>query len=140
MEGEQKWFKYPLPHPSPSKVQRLCLGWYRSASRGHFYRVYCGCAYVYAILSLEENSSQEQLRQAASAPFHLHSAFSASSPHGHLPFCSFIQGNFCFACARAKLFQDFGSVSLSPACKHSAVYTPLPCRALEAEYFEKMSL
>lgn len=74
------------------------------------------------------------------SPLHLHSASSASSPPGHLPFCSFIQGNFCSACTRAKLLLDFDSGSLSPACNHSAVYTPPPCRALEAEYFEKMSL
>ena len=124
----------PRPHQQGAEVMSRLLSFCQSWSFLSCLLQMCLCVCHPQLRGKLKSGTTEA---GSLSPLHLHSAFSASSPHGHLPFCSFIQGYFCFACTRAKLCLDLDSGSLSLACSHSAVYTPLPGRALEAEYLRK---
>lgn len=96
---------------------------FRFASHDLFYCSHLRSSSVYVIPNFLENqkSATPEADILISASY-LHCFLSIFSWACSLLllFCSFIQGYFCFACMRAKLFLDF--CSMSPVCNYFVLY------------------
>lgn len=92
---------------------------FRFASHNLFYCSNLRSSSVYVIPNFLETQKSGTTEADPFSLLHMYTAFLACSP-GHVPYASlllsFIQGYFCFACMRAKLFLD--SRSVSPVCNY----------------------